>query len=353
MRLVQHRHALGHSTGLHVGQAAVGQRLRLEVDVAEAPGPVEGELGPRHQLGGVVHVAAHGAERRIALLDARGLVARAGGVARAYHGRAATLLPMKLANTSPKRAHAIAAGRGWPAAVKPRTAAARWATAPSRSPTDIASSASCSGAGRISAVVRRRYATGNFLPRARRHPTEGRPIPGGLDDDVITGTDRAAVEHPRVGAARTAVEVVVDAAEVPVGEPLRVLCTRRRERGHLREHAAHQQLHTGPDRRPVDPRDRHVLARGSGVQAVSLGSECVDHVLRPEAQRLERSAVVSPLGLPVADEAAAVDRRGPECSLRDAAVGGVDLDDRSPLCRRPRAERVQAACDVPHICVAS
>jgi hypothetical protein len=81
-RLVEHRHALLDPPGLDVGEAAVGEGLGLEVHVAEAPGPVECEVGALEQLVGVPHVAAHGGDRRPALLDARWLVGEEGVGAR-------------------------------------------------------------------------------------------------------------------------------------------------------------------------------------------------------------------------------------------------------------------------------
>ena len=69
--LVDHRHALGHPAGLHVGQPTVGQGLGLEVDVAEAAGPVESQLGPLEEQCRVVDVATHGGHRHPPLLDAR------------------------------------------------------------------------------------------------------------------------------------------------------------------------------------------------------------------------------------------------------------------------------------------
>ena len=67
---VEQRHALGDAPRLYVGQPAVGQRLRLEVHVAEVPGAVEGELGPGEQLLGVAGIASHGGDGHPALFDA-------------------------------------------------------------------------------------------------------------------------------------------------------------------------------------------------------------------------------------------------------------------------------------------
>jgi len=72
--LVEQRHALVEPARLHVGQPGVGQRLRLEIDIAEPPGPVEGKLGGRQQLGGIVDVASQARDRHPALLHAGRLV---------------------------------------------------------------------------------------------------------------------------------------------------------------------------------------------------------------------------------------------------------------------------------------
>ena len=76
--------------------------------------------------------------------------------------------------------------------------------------------------------------------------------------------------------------------------------------------------HAGPDRRPVDAGDGEVLARRARVHRMTLGAQRVDHLERPEAQRLQRLAVVQALGLPVADDAAPVDDRARERGLRHA-----------------------------------
>ena len=73
-RLVEHRHPLGDATGLHVGEAAVGERLGLEVDVAELAGPVEGQLGVGEQHVRIGDFAAHRGDRDPALFDARRLL---------------------------------------------------------------------------------------------------------------------------------------------------------------------------------------------------------------------------------------------------------------------------------------
>ncbi len=72
--LVEHGHAHGHPSGLHVGQATIGQCLHLEVDVTEPPCPIEGQVGPLDQHRRVVHVTAHGGECCVALRNARRLV---------------------------------------------------------------------------------------------------------------------------------------------------------------------------------------------------------------------------------------------------------------------------------------
>ena len=69
-RLVEHLHALDQPAGLHQGQAGVGQRLDLEVDVAEAPSPLEGIGGPLPEHVGVVHLAADHGDGGPALLHA-------------------------------------------------------------------------------------------------------------------------------------------------------------------------------------------------------------------------------------------------------------------------------------------
>lgn len=69
--LVQHRHPFGDTTGFHVGQPAVGERLGLQVDVPEATGPVEGQLRPGPQDVGVGDVTAHGRDGHPTLFEAR------------------------------------------------------------------------------------------------------------------------------------------------------------------------------------------------------------------------------------------------------------------------------------------
>jgi hypothetical protein len=65
---------------LDVGEAGIGQGLRLEVHVPEAAGPIEGQLGPSQQLDRVVDVTTEGRHRHPALLDAGRLVLdQAGG----------------------------------------------------------------------------------------------------------------------------------------------------------------------------------------------------------------------------------------------------------------------------------
>ena len=59
---------------LDVGQPAVGERLGLQVHVAEASRPVEGQLGRGEQLGRIGDLAAHRRDGDPALLDARWLV---------------------------------------------------------------------------------------------------------------------------------------------------------------------------------------------------------------------------------------------------------------------------------------
>ena len=126
--------------GLHVGQAAVGQRLGLEVDVAEAPGPVERQLGGGQSIGRIVDLAAHRGDRHPALLDAGRLVLHQ-PPGPGNQARPAVKLPRTLANTSPSRTQAMAAARQSRASVKPRTAADRWATVASTSSRAIASCA--------------------------------------------------------------------------------------------------------------------------------------------------------------------------------------------------------------------
>ena len=57
-------------------EPAVGERLGLEVDVAEATRPIERQLGVGQQHRRVVDVAAHRRHRHPTLLDARRLVDR-------------------------------------------------------------------------------------------------------------------------------------------------------------------------------------------------------------------------------------------------------------------------------------
>jgi hypothetical protein len=63
-------------------------------------------------------------------------------------GRAATLFPRKFSNRYPRRAQAFAATR-CSSAVGLRAAADRWTTAPSTSPFDMATSASCNEAAKL------------------------------------------------------------------------------------------------------------------------------------------------------------------------------------------------------------
>ena len=73
-RLVEHGHALGHPARFHPGQPTVGQGLDLEVDVAEAPRPVEGQVGSFDEHGRVADVATQTRQRHPPLLDAGWLV---------------------------------------------------------------------------------------------------------------------------------------------------------------------------------------------------------------------------------------------------------------------------------------
>jgi hypothetical protein len=68
--LVEEGHARIDVARLHLREPRVGQCLRLEVQVAELPGPIEGELRPLEQHGGIVDVAAHGGDGHPALLQA-------------------------------------------------------------------------------------------------------------------------------------------------------------------------------------------------------------------------------------------------------------------------------------------
>ena len=63
-----------------------------------------------------------------------------------------------------------------------------------------------------------------------------------------------------------------------------------------------QQLHAGAERGPVDAADGDVLAGRARLDRVALGLQRLDHLGRPDAQRLQRAAVVAPVGLPVADQ---------------------------------------------------
>ena len=133
-----------HPARLHVGQPGVGERLGLEVDVAEPAGPVEG------QLGGAPAARRDRRRRSPCAATATQPCSRHGGWssssrrARANQARLAVRLPSPLANTSPSRTHAIAARRRSSAAVKPRMAADRWATTASMSPRPSAASAESS-----------------------------------------------------------------------------------------------------------------------------------------------------------------------------------------------------------------
>src|SRR5207237_1935683 len=91
-------------------------------------------------------------------------------------------------------------------------------------------------------------------------PRRPRGSSSGLDEDGVAGCDRAPSEHPGVCAARARVEVVVDAPELAVGEPARVLRTGGGERGHLDQCRADRQAHSGPDRGPIDAGARQILA---------------------------------------------------------------------------------------------
>ncbi|MDQ3643911.1 MAG: hypothetical protein M3356_00135 [Actinomycetota bacterium] len=73
-RLVEQSHALLDPSGLHVGEARVGQRLRLEVDIAETTGPVQGEGGVGEENVRVVDIASERRDRHPPLLEARRLV---------------------------------------------------------------------------------------------------------------------------------------------------------------------------------------------------------------------------------------------------------------------------------------
>ena len=139
-RLVEHRHALVDASALHVGQPAVGERLRLQLDVAEAASAVEGQLGRGQQLGRVVDLAAH--RRRRPPIPARCTAARrrrAGGPGRTRPGPPAGCRASAEDVAQPhahhRRAHVSSA------AVSSRIAADRWATAASTSKRPSASSA--------------------------------------------------------------------------------------------------------------------------------------------------------------------------------------------------------------------
>ena len=120
--LVDHGHAFCDTAGPDLGQATVGQGLHLQVDVAEAAGPVEGELGPLGQDRRVVDVASQAGQGDVALLDARGLVLEephGPGVP----GPGRYLVGQPGAIEHEDRAHVMAACRMSPAAVWRRMAA--------------------------------------------------------------------------------------------------------------------------------------------------------------------------------------------------------------------------------------
>ena len=86
-----------------------------------------------------------------------------------------------------------------------------------------------------------------------------------------------------------------------------------------------------------------------GVHRVPLGAERVDHLERPEAQRLQRLAVMLALGLPVAGDATRADRDSIVRPLRYATVRRAHLHDRAPLGRCAGTEGVQPAADVAQV----
>src|SRR5262245_47879686 len=156
----------------------------------------------------------------------------------------------------------------------------------------------------------------------------------GFDDDPVAHGQFAAAQHPRVGAAPTRMAIVVDAAELSVGEPLCVLRARRRERGDLDEGRADRESHSRTDGRPVDAGERDVLARRPGMDRVTFGAQRVDDLERPQTQRLQRLPVVLAIGLRVADDAAPIEGDAIARGLRHPTARHAALDERAALCRR-------------------
>ena len=107
------------------------------------------------------------------------------------------------------------------------------------------------------------------------------------------------------------------------------------------QHRAEVDAHTGPDRRPVDARDGHVLSGRARIHRVPFGAQRVDDFAGPQAQRLQRLTVVLAFRLRVTDHAAPVHLDARLWLLGHAAARHVDLHDGALLRRRARAERVQ------------
>ena len=237
-RLVEHRHALVDPSALDVGQPTVGERLRLELDVAEAASPVEGQLGGRQQLGR--DRRPRSPSRRPPPSPARCTAARrrrGGGRGRTTPGSPAGCRG-SVAIMSPRRADATAARRLSPAAVSSRTAVDRWARMPSTSKRANASSARARAA---SPAASRSAVTGPAWHRAT--------VPAVATDGTLTAADlvarmvalqplvaaraatgRAAAAPRRRGARRAPRQRRVPPLRAP---PLRRAAARcRRLRGH-------------------------------------------------------------------------------------------------------------------------
>ena len=86
-----------------------------------------------------------------------------------------------------------------------------------------------------------------------------------------------------------------------------------------------------------------------GLDRVTLGPQRVDHLGRPEAQRLQRPAVVPPLRLAIAHQAPVAHLGDLDRLLRHAAVRHVELRDDALLGGRARSEQVDAAADVAQV----
>ncbi len=169
-----------------------------------------------------------------------------------------------------------------------------------------------------------------------------------FDDDSVTGTDDAIAQDARVHAADPVLSVVAHAA---VSRRRRT--NRRSSSTAPRTPTPRRARHRSRCARPGRIVDQSMPAMQTfspalpGADRMALGTQPVDHLRRPQAQRLPHATVVLPCRLPVAvDPAVADDRpRRPAASARRLPTRtGPRPVPRA--CRRADTEGVEAAADV-------